>query len=158
MAIQLPSRKAPQGRRKYAQPITRRNIQRVQGRPDPGAKGGPNAAATPLAFGGGKGLIEAGTQLQQLGEKWRLAEIQRQKQRNALLLERVTDLMKDGFNKIVAKQQPTRIAQQNKGGVPPFGVKQTPSPSSTGGGGFPGKLDATGSIPAEIMQKDWPTQ
>ena len=158
MAIQLPRRRDVRPSRKYARPVTRQMIKPVPGRPDPGVSGGPSAAATPLAFGGGAGLVEAGTQLQQLGEKWRLAEIQRQKQRNALLLERVTNLMTDGFNKIVAKQQPTRIAQQNKGGVPPFGVKQTPSPSSTGGGGFPGKLDATGSVPAEIMQKDWPTQ
>lgn len=147
MAIQLPSRKAPQGRRQYAQPITRKNIKRVPNAADPGARGGPNAAATPGAFGGGKGLETAGNQLTALGEKWRLAEIQRQKQRNALLFERVTLLMKDGFNKIVAKQQPTHIAQQNKGGVPPFGVKQTSPPSSTGGGGYPGEVDDTGSIP-----------
>ena len=157
MAIQLPSRKAPQGRRKYAQPITRKNIQRVQGRPDPGARGGPNAAATPLAFGGGKGLIETGTQLQQLGEKWRLAEIQQQKQRNALLLERLTRFMKDGFAKIIA-QPVIGMSQQNKGGAQNFGGNQNQSSSNMGGGGFPGKLDATGSVPAEIMQKDWPTQ
>ena len=133
MAIQLPSRKAPQGRRQYAQPITRKNIKRVPNAADPGGRGGPNAAATPGAFGGGKGLVDAGTQLQQLGEKWRLAEIQRQNQRNALLLERVTDLMKNGFSNIVANQ-PTGMTQRAKGKVPPFGVKQTPSPSSTGEG------------------------
>ena len=69
----------------------------------------------------------------ELGEKWRLAEIQRQNQRNALLLERVTDLMKNGFSNIVANQ-PTGMTQRAKGKVPPFGVKQTPSPSSTGEG------------------------
>ena len=145
MAIQLPSRKAPQGRRQYAQPITRKNIKRVPNAADPGARGGPNAAATPGAFGGGKGLETAGKELMALGEKWRLAEIQRQKQRNALLLERVTDLMTDGFNKIVAKQ-PTGMSQRNKG-MPPFGGNQNQSSSSTGGGGYPDKLDDTGSIP-----------
>ena len=157
MAIQLPRRRDVRPSRKYARPVTRQMIKPVPGRPDPGVSGGPSAAATPLAFGGGAGLVEAGTQLQQLGAEWRRAEIQRQNQRNALLLERVTLLMKDGFNKIVAKQ-PTGMSQQNKGGALNFGGNQNQSSSNIGGGGFLGKLDATGSIPAEIMQKDWPTQ
>ena len=41
--------------------------------------------------------------------------------------------MKNGFSNIVANQ-PTGMTQRAKGKVPPFGVKQTPSPSSTGEG------------------------
>jgi len=157
MAIQLPRRRDVRPSRKYAQPITRQMIKPVPGRRDPGARGGPSAAATPLAFGGGKGLIDAGTQLQELGAEWRRAELQQQKQRNALLLERLTRFMKDGFAKIIA-QPATGMSQQNKGGALNFGGNQNQSSSNIGGGGFLGKLDATGSIPAEIMQKDWPTQ
>ena len=157
MAIQLPRRRDVRPSRKYARPVTRQMIKPVPGRPDPGVSGGPSAAATPLAFGGGAGLVEAGTQLQQLGAEWRRAEIQRQNQKNALLLERVTRFMKDGFAKIIA-QPITGMSQQNKGGALNFGGNQNQSSSNIGGGGFLGKLDATGSIPAEIMQKDWPTQ
>ena len=87
MAIQLPRRRDVRPSRKYAQPITRQMIKPVPGRRDPGARGGPSAAATPLAFGGGAGLEEAGKQLMALGEQWAKEEAIAQAQRNALLQE-----------------------------------------------------------------------
>ena len=87
MAIQLPRRRDVRPSRKYAQPITRQMIKPVPGRRDPGARGGPSAAATPLAFGGGAGLEEAGKQLTALGDQWAKEEAIAQAQRNALLQE-----------------------------------------------------------------------
>jgi hypothetical protein len=110
----LPHRRDQRGTRKYAQPITRQMIKPVPGRRDPGAQGGPSAAATPLAFGGGEGLIQAGTQLQELGAEWRRAELQQQQQRNALLLERLTLYIDQNLNKIIV-DPPVVITQQNKG-------------------------------------------
>ena len=139
MAIQLPRRRDVRPSRKYAQPITRQMIKPVPGRRDPGAQGGPSAAATPLAFGGGEGLMQAGTQLQELGAEWRRAELQQQQQRNALLLERLTLYIKDGLNEIIAKPLVV-MSQQNKGSFPNFGGNQTQSPPSLGGGGHQGLL------------------
>ena len=87
MAIQLPRRRDVRPSRKYAPPITRQMIKPVPGRRDPGARGGPSAAATPLAFGGGAGLEEAGKQLMALGDQWAKEEAIAQAQRNALLQE-----------------------------------------------------------------------
>lgn len=121
MPIQLPKRRDVRGNRKYAQPITRRNIKAVQGQRDPGAAGGPNAAATPLAFGGGKGLIDAGTDLQILGAQWRQAELRQQSQRNALLLERLTILIKDGVDRITGGSGTHSALNMPGGGQSPFG-------------------------------------
>tara|TARA_R110002020_G_scaffold173776_5_gene364734 strand:- start:5150 stop:5605 length:456 start_codon:yes stop_codon:yes gene_type:complete len=128
MPIQLPRRRDVRGNRKFSQPITRRNIQAVQGRPDPGAQGGPNAAATPLAFGGGGGLIDAGEQLQQLGAQWRKAELQRVQQKNALDLERAIIYMDEGLGRIMG--DPRSFATQNTRGqipTPPFRNNNTTS-------------------------------
>ena len=114
MAIQLPHRRDTRGTRKYAQPITRQMIKPVPGRRDPGARGGPSAAATPLAFGGGEGLIQAGTQLQELGAEWRRAELQQQQQRNALLLEQLKLFIGQSLDKIIV-EPPVIMSQQNKG-------------------------------------------
>jgi len=55
MAIQLPRRRDVRPSRKYSPPITRQMIKPVPGRRDPGARGGPSAAATPLALAAVKG-------------------------------------------------------------------------------------------------------
>jgi|10_taG_2_1085330.scaffolds.fasta_scaffold101023_2 hypothetical protein len=144
MAIQLPSRKAPQGRRKYAQPITRKNIQRVQGRPDPGARGGPNAAATPLAFGSGEGLIEAGSQLTALGEKWAKEEAVAQAQRDALLQEKV---LMDTIHKLKEMQLKPPTART--------GILNAPNLNLGGanaGGGYQGPMTQKGDIPRSQMK------
>ena len=118
----LPHRRDQRGTRKYAQPITRQRIKPVPGRRDPGARGGPSAAATPLAFGGGTGLVEAGTQLQELGAEWRRAELQQQQQRNALLLEQLRLFIGQKLDKILV-DPPVVIAQQNKGSALNFGIQ-----------------------------------
>ena len=144
MAIQLPSRKAPQGRRKYAQPITRKNIKQVSSASDPGARGGPNAAATPLAFGGGKGLIEAGTQLQQLGEKWAKENAIAQAQRDALLQEKV---LMDTIHKLKEMQLKPPTAQT--------GILNAPNLNLGGanaGGGYQGPMTKGGNIPESKMK------
>ena len=122
MAIQLPRRRDVRPSRKYAPPITRQMIKPVSGRRDPGAQGGPSAAATPLAFGGGKGLIDAGTQLQELGAEWRRAALQQQHQRNALLLEQLKLFIGQNLDKIIV-DPPVVITQQNKGSALNFGTQ-----------------------------------
>ena len=107
MPIQLPKRRDVRGNRKYAQPITRRNIKAVQGQRDPGAAGGPNAAATPLAFGDGKGLIDAGTDMQILGAQWQRQEALEQAQRDRLQQEMILVRLKHELEKL-ASQPPTQ--------------------------------------------------
>tara|TARA_R110000751_G_scaffold31841_2_gene80569 strand:+ start:891 stop:1337 length:447 start_codon:yes stop_codon:yes gene_type:complete len=137
MAIQLPSRKAPQGRRQYAQPITRKNIKRVPNAADPGGRGGPNAAATPGAFGGGKGLETAGNQLTALGEKWAKENAQEQAQRNALLSGEVTD-----YVDFILGQMASNLKTSQKGNLPKLNL-----PNANTGGGHQGPLNDDGSIP-----------
>jgi hypothetical protein len=141
MAIQLPSRKAPQGRRQYAQPITRKNIKRVPNAADPGARGGPNAAATPGAFGGGAGLETAGNQLTALGEKWAKEYAQEQAQRNALLLGEVTE-----YVDFMLGQMASNLKTSQKGSLPKLNL-----PNANTGGGHQGLLTDDGSIPPEDM-------
>ena len=122
MAIQLPRRRDVRPSRKSAPPITRQMIKPVPGRRDPGARGGPSAAATPLAFGGGAGLEEAGKQLMALGEQWAKEEAIAQAQRDALLQE--TIIMRT-IQQLEALQTapPTRTAfkQPQLGGIPSSG-------------------------------------
>ena len=141
MAIQLPSRKAPQGRRQYAQPITRKNIKRVPNAADPGARGGPNAAATPGAFGGGKGLEEAGSQLTALGEKWAKEAAVAQAQRDALLQEKVIMDLKYRL-KEMQTAPPTQTANMT-----PLQLG-----GANAGGGYQGPMTQDGSIPKSQMK------
>ena len=89
MAIQLPRRRDVRPSRKYAQPITRQMVKPVPGRRDPGARGGPSAAATPLAFGGGAGMEELGKGLMYWGEELRVTAQKEEAQKNAILLDRL---------------------------------------------------------------------
>ena len=122
MAIQLPRRRDVRPSRKYARPVTRQMIKPVPGRPDPGVSGGPSAAATPLAFGGGTGLVEAGKSIQALGLQWTKEEAIAQAQRTALLEEAIVI---DRIRQFAAMQTapPTRTAfkQPQLGGIPSSG-------------------------------------
>jgi hypothetical protein len=137
MAIQLPRRQAPQGRRQYAPQITRKNIKRVPNAADPGVRGGPNAAATPGAFGGGEGLETAGDKIHAFGVQWAKTLAAEEAQRNALLQESI-------INKI---NQQLKEMQTN----PPTQVKKTHTKPSTqqglpGGGGYQGQMTQGGDI------------
>ena len=138
MAIQLPRRRDVRPSRKYAQPITRQMIKPVPGRRDPGARGGPSAAATPLAFGGGAGLEEAGKQLMALGDQWAKEEAIAQAQRNALLQEALiiglTQQLKEMSSTPNTKTAVTR--------TPNLGGLTAPS----GGGGYQGPMTQSGDV------------
>jgi hypothetical protein len=136
MAIQLPRRRDVRPSRKYAQPITRQMIKPVPGRRDPGARGGPSAAATPLAFGGGAGMEEAGKQLMALGEQWAKEQAAEQAQRNALLLGEVVD-----YVDLILGQMASNLKTSQKGGLPKLNL-----PNANIGGGYQGPL-IDGSIP-----------
>ena len=144
MAIQLPSRKAPQGRRQYAQPITRKNIKRVPNAADPGGCGGPNAAATPGAFGGGKGLEDAGSQLTALGEKWAKEAVVAQAQRDALLQEKV---LMDTIHKLKEMQLKPPTTQT---GV--LNAQKLNLGGANAGGGYQGPMTQEGDIPRSQMK------
>ena len=136
MPIQLPRRRDVRGNRKFSQPITRRNIQAVQGRPDPGAQGGPNAAATPLAFGGGGGLIDAGEELQQLGAQWQRQEMLEQAQRNKIRQEAILIRLKYDLDQFTNRPPTAGTAKLNP---------QSNLPNA-GGGGYQGPMTAGGDI------------
>lgn len=144
MPVQLPRRREVRGNRKYAQPITRRNIQAVQGQRDPGAQGGPNAGATPLAFGDGSGLVDAGNQLQQLGAQWQKEAAVEQARRDALLLERVI-LDTTRQLKQLQTSPPTRTGILNKSNVLGGINKNNPDV-----GGYKGPM-VDGNIPEKNM-------
>ena len=138
MAIQLPRRRDVRPSRKYSPPITRQMIKPVPGRRDPGAQGGPSAAATPLAFGGGAGLEEAGKQLTALGDQWAKEEAIAQAQRNALLQEalimRINQQLKE-----MSSSPNTKMAVT---GTPNLGGLTAPS----GGGGYKGPMTQSGDV------------
>ena len=137
MAIQLPRRRDVRPSRKYAQPITRQMIKPVPGRRDPGARGGPSAAATPLAFGGGAGMEEAGKQLMALGDQWAKEQAAEQAQRNALLLGEVVD-----YVDLILGQMASNLKTSQRGGLPKLNL-----PNANVGGGHQGPLTKDGSIP-----------
>ena len=142
MAIQLPRRRDVRPSRKYAPPITRQMIKPVPGRRDPGARGGPSAAATPLAFGGGAGLEEAGKQLMALGDQWAKEEAIAQAQRDALLQEKVIMDLKYRLKEIQTAP-PARTANTTPlqlGGLP------------SSGGGYQGPMTKGGNIPESKMK------
>ena len=141
MPVQLPRRREVRGNRKYAQPITRRNIQAVQGQRDPGAQGGPNAGATPLAFGGGGGLIDAGEQLQQLGAQWRKQEMLEQAQRNKIRQEAILLNLKYELDQLQNRPKTAGIAKPN----PQYNLP------NAGGAGYQGPIDKQGNIPQQHM-------
>lgn len=136
MPVQLPRRRDVRGNRKYAQPITRRNIQAVQGQRDPGAQGGPNASATPLAFGGGKGLIDAGEQLQQLGAQWQKQEMLEQAQRNKIRQEAILLNLKYELDQLQIRPKTAGIAKPSS----------RPNLPNAGGGGYMGPMTSGGDV------------
>ena len=143
MAIQLPRRRDVRPSRKYAQPITRQMIKPVPGRRDPGARGGPSAAATPLAFGGGAGLAEAGKQLMALGEEWAKEEAIAQAQRDALFQEKVLMYTIHKLKEMQLKPPTARTANTTPlqlGGLP------------SSGGGYQGPMTKGGNIPESKMK------
>ena len=144
MAIQLPRRQAPQGRRQYAQPITRKNIKRVPNAADPGGRGGPNAAATPGAFGGGQGLETAGNQLTALGEKWAKEAVVAQAQRDALLQEKVLMDTIHKLKEMQLKPPTTRTGILN--------AQQLNLGGANAGGGYQGPMTQDGSVPKSQMK------